>query len=274
MSVFSGDPFGIQAAKLEDFYKFTEQDQTKLTLTGKITIMKRYNTAAGPLDIEILGHSSVIMHWNGQVIHIDPYSEEADYSEQPKADLILVTHHHSDHFDPDAIAEIRKKDTVVISTEKVAHALEGVTVLHNGERTTWNGITIRATPAYNIVNMRAPGEPFHIPGEGNGYVMEIDPLRIYIAGDTELIPEMVRAGGYRHRLFAERCTLYDERFDVHRGSPGYPAQNTASLPLPQTAYRQDNAPKRTARHDDPGRVKAGKNGTCNKRAFTANQPLL
>ena len=148
MSVFSGDPFGIQAAKLEDFYKFTEQDQTKLTLTGKITIMKRYNTAAGPLDIEILGHSSVIMHWNGQVIHIDPYSEEADYSEQPKADLILVTHHHSDHFDPDAIAEIRKKDTVVISTEKVAHALEGVTVLHNGERTTWNGITIRATPAY------------------------------------------------------------------------------------------------------------------------------
>ena len=38
--------------------------------------------------------------------------------------------------------------------------------------------------------MRAPGEPFHIPGEGNGYVMEIDPLRIYIAGDTELIPEM------------------------------------------------------------------------------------
>lgn len=182
--------------------------------------MKRYNTAAGPLDIEILGHSSVIMHWNGQVIHIDPYSEEADYSEQPKADLILVTHHHSDHFDPDAIAEIRKKDTVVISTEKVAHALEGVTVLHNGERTTWNGITIRATPAYNIVNMRAPGEPFHIPGEGNGYVMEIDPLRIYIAGDTELIPEMVRAGGYRHRLFAERCTLYDERFDVHRGSPG------------------------------------------------------
>lgn len=152
------------------------------------------------------------MHWNGQVIHIDPYSEEADYSEQPKADLILVTHHHSDHFDPDAIAEIRKKDTVVISTEKVAHALEGVTVLHNGERTTWNGITIRATPAYNIVNMRAPGEPFHIPGEGNGYVMEIDPLRIYIAGDTELIPEMVRAGGYRHRLFAERCTLYDERF--------------------------------------------------------------
>ena len=109
MSVFSGDPFGIQAAKLEDFYKFTEQDQTKLTLTGKITIMKRYNTAAGPLNIEILGHSSVIMHWNGQVIHIDPYSEEADYSEQPKADLILVTHHHSDHFDPDAIAEIRKK---------------------------------------------------------------------------------------------------------------------------------------------------------------------
>ena len=190
MPVFSGDPFGIQAAKLEDFYKFTEQDQTKLTLTGKITIMKRYNTAAGPLDIEILDHSSVIMHWNGQVIHIDPYSEEADYSEQPKANLILVTHHHSDHFDPDAIAEIRKKDTVVISTEKVAHALEGVTVLHNGERTTWNGITIRATPAYNIVNMRAPGEPFHIPGEGNGYVMEIDPLRIYIAGDTELIPEM------------------------------------------------------------------------------------
>ncbi len=94
MSVFSGDPFGIQAAKLEDFYKFTEQDQTKLTLTGKITIMKRYNTAAGPLNIEILGHSSVIMHWNGQVIHIDPYSEEAENFDVQRACCGMVSLHN------------------------------------------------------------------------------------------------------------------------------------------------------------------------------------
>ncbi len=152
--------------------------------------MKSYNTSAGPLEIKILGHASILMHWNNRVIHIDPYGEVADYSKQPQADLILITHDHYDHFDPDAIAQIRTPKTTIISTEKVASDLRGVTILHNGGTTMWEGITIHATPAYNIVHMRAPGEPFHSPNEGNGYILEIDPLRLYIAGDTEPIPEM------------------------------------------------------------------------------------
>jgi L-ascorbate metabolism protein UlaG (beta-lactamase superfamily) len=70
----------------------------------------------------------------------------------------------------------------------------GAEVLRNGDARTVEGVTIQAVPAYNIVNMRSPGNPFHPKGSGNGYVLTIGGLRIYIAGDTENIPEMSNLG--------------------------------------------------------------------------------
>ena len=124
------------------------------------------------------------------MIHVDPYSRLADYEKLPKADVILVTHSHGDHFDPKAIAAARKEGTAVVLTEKAAGEMPGGIVMKNGEARTVAGIRIEAVPAYNIVHKRPTGEPFHPRGEGNGYVLSFGATRVYVAGDTEDIPEM------------------------------------------------------------------------------------
>ncbi len=62
--------------------------------------------------------------------------------------------------------------------------------MKNGDRRTFQGIEVEAVPAYNLVHKRPDGSPFHPKGQGNGYVVTIGGKRIYIAGDTEPIPEM------------------------------------------------------------------------------------
>ena len=147
-------------------------------------------TSAGELKITFVGHGTLMFTFGGKVIHVDPVSREADYSEMPKADLVLVTHEHGDHLDPQAIAAIRKEVTAVLLPEKCASAVPGGTVMKNGDVRTIGGLEIKAVPAYNIVHKRPSGEPFHPPGDGNGYVITFGDRRVYVAGDTENIPEL------------------------------------------------------------------------------------
>ncbi len=147
-------------------------------------------TSEGNVEITFIGHGSLMLTWNGKTIDIDPYSKLANYKKLPKADLILITHHHGDHFDPAAIEEIRTDSTVLIYTAKCAETMKGGKVMKNGDVQSIRGVKIEAVPAYNLVHMRPDGSPFHPKGEGNGYVLTIGTTRIYIAGDTENIPEM------------------------------------------------------------------------------------
>jgi L-ascorbate metabolism protein UlaG (beta-lactamase superfamily) len=125
-------------------------------------------------------------------VHIDPWSKVGDYSSLPKADLILVTHEHGDHFDRKIIEAIRKVGTILIYTTKCNEAQPGLNgiVLSNGDHKLVGEIEIEAVPAYNLVNKRPDGNPFHPKGEGNGYILTIGGKRFYIAGDTENTPEM------------------------------------------------------------------------------------
>ena len=154
-----------------------------------------FPTSKGDLKIACLGHGTLMLTFNGKVIHIDPVGQFGDYAALPKADLILVTHEHGDHLDPAAIAKIRKPSTALFMTAKCAEKIKDATVMKNGDERTWEGITVIAVPAYNIVHMRAPGSPFHPKGEGNGYVLTFGDKRLYIAGDTENIPEMAALKG-------------------------------------------------------------------------------
>ena len=147
-------------------------------------------TSAGDLEITFIGHGTLMFTFNGIVIHVDPYNKLAEYSTLPKADIILITHHHGDHFDPEAIKKIRKENTTVILTELCADKFEGGTVMKNGDVKTIGEIQIEAVPAYNLVHMRESGEPFHIKGTCNGYVITFGQKRVYVAGDTENTPEM------------------------------------------------------------------------------------
>jgi L-ascorbate metabolism protein UlaG (beta-lactamase superfamily) len=159
-------------------------------------------TAAGDLAITFLGHGSLLFTFDGLTIAVDPWSKVADYAALPKADLVLVTHEHGDHLDPAAIQAIRTDRTVVAANPGAAGKIPGAVVLRNGDERTLpadrkdtRGIRVRAVPAYNIVHERSPGVPFHPKGQGNGYVLTFGDRKVYVAGDTENIPEMKALAG-------------------------------------------------------------------------------
>ncbi|MDA8140049.1 MAG: MBL fold metallo-hydrolase, partial [Desulfobacteraceae bacterium] len=152
-------------------------------------------TSAGELKITFIGHGSLIFQFNGKTIHIDPFGQLADYSQLPKADLVLITHDHFDHLDPDALAKIRTDKTAVVLTEACSKKVSGGIVMKNGDTQTIQGIPIQAVPAYNIVHLRDGKNPFHPKGVGNGYILTFGEKKIYVAGDTENTPEMKKLTG-------------------------------------------------------------------------------
>lgn len=154
-----------------------------------------FPTALGELKITFLGHGSLLLNFQGQNIYIDPFSKVADYSKLPPAQFVLITHEHRDHLDPEALAKVRTDKTIVVLTGICAKQVEGGVVMHNGEVRTIGGLIIEAVPAYNLLHRRENGQPFHPQGAGNGYVLTFGDQRMYIAGDTENIPEMQRLEG-------------------------------------------------------------------------------
>jgi len=147
-------------------------------------------TFRGDLVIHFLGHSSLILLWGGKTLHVDPVSVEADYTTLPGADMILITHEHFDHLDLKAVDHIKTAATLIVGSAEVEKKIPETIVMKNGDTRSVDGLMIEAVPAYNIKHMRAPGKPFHPKGVGNGYVVTFGDLRLYIAGDTENIPEM------------------------------------------------------------------------------------
>jgi len=148
------------------------------------------DTGDGGLMITFVGHGTLMFLYNGAVIHVDPVSREADYAKMPAADLVLITHEHGDHLDPKALEQIKKENTVIVLNGKSAEKINEGIVMKNGDVKTVQGVKIEAVPAYNIVSKRASGEPYHPRGIGNGYVITLGGKRVYVAGDTENIPEM------------------------------------------------------------------------------------
>jgi len=144
----------------------------------------KINTSAGELEITFIGHGTLMLSFGGKIIHIDPWRNLADYKTLPKADIIILTHHHPDHFDSKAIELIRKEKSVLILTKRCEEKISGGLIMKNGDIQKVGGITIEAIPAYNLE------KAYHPKGEGNGYVLTFGDKRIYIAGDTENTPEM------------------------------------------------------------------------------------
>ncbi len=148
------------------------------------------DTSGGELAVTFFGHASLMLEYHGRVIQVDPWSRLADYTSLPKADLVLITHQHQDHLDPVALAQTRKATTKVIISASCRSQVPDGLVMNNGDSRTEGEIAIQAVPAYNLVHKRENGEFFHPRGIGNGYVLTFGQTRLYLAGDTENIPEM------------------------------------------------------------------------------------
>ncbi len=130
-------------------------------------------------------------------MYIDPYRVSPD---APKADLILVTHGHYDHFSPQDIERLTQKGTVLVAPAAVAERVTGrVISIAPGELLDdelVRGVGVAAIAAYNTSKRNAEGQVFHPPEAGYvGYDLNVRGERLYHAGDTDVIPEMDAVAG-------------------------------------------------------------------------------
>lgn len=166
------------------------EDTTKDLFRGEVDSFSLKD--GGTLDIFSIKHGTLAMRVAGKWIYVDPVTSgalpETDFSPMPKADYILFTHAHYDHFDTLAVSQLKKDETRVIANAEVVETLGWGEALRNGESTTTaEGWTIEAVPAYN----NSPEKlDFHPQGRDNGYVITVDGFRTYVSGDTEVIPEL------------------------------------------------------------------------------------
>jgi L-ascorbate metabolism protein UlaG (beta-lactamase superfamily) len=155
----------------------TDTFQTKSGKSVKITCIK---------------HASLEINFDGTEIQVDPVGDAiqpvTNYFDFPKANIILITHQHQDHFDREAIGALRNEATVIYEPQSVYNMWFNGMPLNNGDSVqVTDNIMLKAVPAYNTTPGR---EQMHPKGRDNGYVLTLDGLRIYISGDTEDIPEM------------------------------------------------------------------------------------
>jgi L-ascorbate metabolism protein UlaG (beta-lactamase superfamily) len=136
-------------------------------------------------------HACIRIQYDGKEIQIDPVSKlgsrTVNYASMPKADYIFVTHEHGDHYDANALETLTADKTQLVMNKRCADMYGSGRVMVNGDKLQLGDITVEAVAAYNSTPGR---EQFHPKGRDNGYILTIDGLRIYIAGDTEDIPEM------------------------------------------------------------------------------------
>jgi L-ascorbate metabolism protein UlaG (beta-lactamase superfamily) len=163
---------------------------TVLTQAQPVFPKDTIETSDGPLIITFIGHASLVFEWNGETIHIDPSSREANYYKLPKATVIFVTHHHGDHCDPSSLKAISVDKTKTFMSSRAHEKWSQGMVLRPEQTVTVKGIKIETLPAYNIVHKRDDGTPYHEFGECNSYVITLGEKRIFIGGDTENTPEM------------------------------------------------------------------------------------
>lgn len=143
------------------------------------------------MKISWLGHDCFRIK-NAKTIYIDPYEIRGD----EEADIILITHEHFDHCSPGAVKRISSPKTTIVTTPVVKSQLSGVKtketrVAKPGEKILLGDVVVETVPAYNVNKFRSPGEPYH-PKQDEllGFILTMNGVRVYHAGDSDLIPEM------------------------------------------------------------------------------------
>jgi L-ascorbate metabolism protein UlaG (beta-lactamase superfamily) len=137
------------------------------------------------MEITWLGHAAFkVKTHSGIIIYLDPYQIKKG---EEKADIIVSTHSHGDHFDSSSIEKLMKDDTIVIGPESIASSLQKFngTALKLGDTFDYKDLSIELVPAYNI---KKPNHPKR--NRWAGIIVTSEDKRIYHAGDTERIPEM------------------------------------------------------------------------------------
>ncbi len=152
----------------------------------------RFATDTGAVAVHPVEHASFVLRTPAGVIHVDPVGDAALYADLPAPDLVLITHEHGDHYNADTLAALVGAQTRLLTNPAVHDMLPAdlkakASAIANGQTAEAMGIAIEAIPAHNLTEGRMN---FHPKGRDNGYVLDVDGMRIYISGDTEGVPEM------------------------------------------------------------------------------------
>lgn len=146
-------------------------------------------------DVSVMpiSHATMALSFGDVMVYVDPVGDITQYSQLADPTIILLTDIHGDHLNVDTLSSVFTEDSVLIAPQAVVDELpeelaSRTTVLANGETTESNGLVIEALPMYNLPE--DDPESRHIKGRGNGYVITSSDTRVYIAGDTDGIPEM------------------------------------------------------------------------------------
>ncbi|MEM7187497.1 MAG: MBL fold metallo-hydrolase [Bacteroidota bacterium] len=152
----------------------------------------RFPDGAKGFEVTPISHATMVLHWDGATIYVDPVGGGDAFAGQPSPDLILITDVHGDHLSVETLRAVSAGKTKIILPQAAADKLPTefdaqVDVLNNGDVKERFGFAVEAIPMYNL---REEALKYHVKGRGNGYVIEKDDMRVYISGDTEDIPEM------------------------------------------------------------------------------------
>ena len=142
------------------------------------------------VKVHWLGHDSFVLQGSKTVI-LDPFKAKGDY----KADLLLISHEHFDHLSDDDIKRFANSSTTIVAPKICEEPLrkhsQEKKFVAPGSKLELKGVGIEAIPAYNLNKFREPGKVFHPKADGKvGYVVTLDGVRFYHAGDSDAIPEM------------------------------------------------------------------------------------
>jgi len=149
-------------------------------------------TKIGPLTIQPVQHATLVLTVHGVTVYVDPSGGTALFKGLAAPGIIIITDIHGDHFDIKTLDSVKGENTILVVPQVVADKLPEadkahVVILKNGESSTQSGISIAAIPMYNLPESATA---MHTKGRGNGYVLSVGGVNIYIAGDTQGIPEM------------------------------------------------------------------------------------
>ena len=144
------------------------------------------------IDIQPISHATAVITWDDTTIYLDPVGGSEAFKDKKDPDLVFITDTHPDHLELNTLKALSLENVQIVVPKTAQEELPDslalqLKVMSNGETITLNGFSIKAIPMYNL---REKAKQYHPKGRGNGYLIEKDGKRLYIAGDTEDIPEM------------------------------------------------------------------------------------
>jgi L-ascorbate metabolism protein UlaG (beta-lactamase superfamily) len=170
----------------------SDNKETEITKEETPVAQKEKEDPMALPKVHPVSHATAVITWGDQTIYVDPVGGAEAFEGMQEPSLVLITDIHQDHLDLKTLNALELGSKKIVAPEAVKAELpdslaKNILVMNNGENININGLSIRAIPMYNL---REEAKQFHPKGRGNGYVIEKNRKRLYIAGDTEDIPEM------------------------------------------------------------------------------------